>query len=183
MAVPAAERKASIRRRMLLARDLVDDRLLRSVSLWARVAELPAYAEATMVMAYAALGGEPDTDPLVARLARDGKTLVLPSVQDDRIVPRLVGPGLERGALGVLEPRGEVVPPRLLDVVIVPGVAFTLDGRRLGRGRGHYDRFLAELPPSCTTIGVCFAEHLVDDLPVEPHDRDVSVVVVDDLAG
>ena len=62
------------------------------------------------------------------------------------------------------------VDPAELDVVVVPGLAFTLDGRRLGQGGGHYDRFLPRLRPDCVTIGACFAEQLVDDLPREPHD-------------
>ena len=60
--------------------------------------------------------------------------------------------------------------PRALDVVVVPGLAFTPDGRRLGQGGGHYDRFLPRLRPDCVTIGACFAEQVVADLPTEPHD-------------
>ena len=66
------------------------------------------------------------------------------------------------------------IDPAAIDIVIVPGLAFTRDGRRLGQGGGFYDRFLAQLPADCTTIGVGFAEQLLDDLPVEPHDRILS---------
>jgi 5-formyltetrahydrofolate cyclo-ligase len=73
----------------------------------------------------------------------------------------------------------EVAGPALRDVVVVPGLAFTLDGRRLGQGGGHYDRFLARLRADCTTVGAAFAEQLVDDLPTEPHDIRVDMVVTD----
>ena len=173
--------KPALRRRMRMARELVDDRVLRSVGLWSSVAALPQYQEATTVMAFVGGKGEPDTESLFARLAAEGKTLVLPSVSGARLVPRLVGPGLVVGAYGIPESQGEPIAAIGLDLVLVPGLAFTREGRRLGQGGGHYDRLLSELPPSCTTVGVCFAEQIVDDLPDEPHDRLVDVVVSDDL--
>ena len=69
--------------------------------------------------------------------------------------------------------------PRELDVVVVPGLAFTADGRRLGQGGGHYDRFLPRLRPDCITIGTCFAEQLVADLPTTDDDVRVDHVASD----
>lgn len=69
--------------------------------------------------------------------------------------------------------------PVALDGVIVPGVAFTAAGRRLGQGGGHFDRFLPRLDPAALTIGVAFAEQLVDDLPAEAHDVAVQLVITD----
>ena len=71
------------------------------------------------------------------------------------------------------------VDPASLDVVVVPGLAFTADGRRLGQGGGHYDRFLPRLRPECRTVGAAFAEQVVDDLPTEPHDVRLDLVVTD----
>ena len=67
--------------------------------------------------------------------------------------------------------------PASVDVVIVPGLAFTLRGDRLGQGGGWYDRFLAGLRPDAVAIGVGFREQLVDHLPVEPHDVRLHQVV------
>jgi 5-formyltetrahydrofolate cyclo-ligase len=167
--------KAALRRRMRLLRDVIDDQVLRSVQLWASVAELPAYAAARRVMAYASIAGEPDTDGLHARLARDGKELVLPRMRGGAIEPALAGERLARGELGIAEPTGATVDPASIDLVIVPGVAFTLAGDRLGRGKGHYDRFLAGV--SCPTVGVCFAEQVVDTLPTTTHDVRVGAVL------
>lgn len=71
------------------------------------------------------------------------------------------------------------VAPATLDVVVVPGLAFARDGRRLGRGRGHYDRFLATVGPRCLSVGVGFAEQLVDDVPTAEHDVRLDAVVTD----
>lgn len=158
-----------------MVRDMVDDRLLRSVQLWAQVAEQPEYAGARTVMAFVGTNGEPDTDGLFARIERDGKRLVLPRLVDDRIVPCGWGDGLRPGAYSVPEPTGDACPVGEIDVVIVPGLAFTAGGARLGQGGGHYDRFLTTV--TCPTIGVCFTEQLVDALPGEAHDVGVHTVV------
>jgi 5-formyltetrahydrofolate cyclo-ligase len=167
--------KATLRRRMRLLRDLIDDRLLRSVQLWADLATLDEYAAATTVMAFVGVGGEPDTDALFARLAADGKVLVLPRASGDSLVPALPGSTLTTGPHGVPEPTGAAVDAGEVDLVVVPGLAFTTAGDRLGRGGGHYDRFLAGCP--APAIGVCFAEQLVDELPAEPHDVRLSRVL------
>ncbi|MEO5898588.1 MAG: 5-formyltetrahydrofolate cyclo-ligase [Ilumatobacteraceae bacterium] len=167
--------KAVIRRRMRLLRDLIDDRLLRSVQLWASVAVLPEYVAASTVMAFVGTRGEPDTDPLFARIERDGKTLVLPRTLGERLEPALVGDGLRPGAFEVPEPSGDAIEPGSIDLVLVPGLAFTVDGGRLGQGGGHYDRFLTQC--RAPAIGVCFAEQLVDELPLHSHDVRLSRVV------
>jgi 5-formyltetrahydrofolate cyclo-ligase len=164
--------KPTLRRRMRLLRDLIDDGLLRSVQLWSDLATLDEYAAAATVMAYVAITGEPDTDALFARLAADGKVLALPRAVGTMLEPALLGDGLVAGPHGVAEPSGASVA---VDLVVVPGLAFTPDGWRLGRGGGHYDRFLATC--AVPAIGVCFAEQLVDALPVEPHDVRLSRVL------
>ena len=158
-----------------MVRDMVDDRLLRSVHLWAQVAALPEYASATTVMAFVGVKGEPDTDSLFARLAADGKTLVLPRMVDRAIQPALLGDGLVAAGFGLLEPAGEVVDPTSIDLILVPGLAYTADGFRLGYGGGNYDRFLPQT--RAATVGVCFTEQLVDAVPLEPHDLAVKTVV------
>jgi 5-formyltetrahydrofolate cyclo-ligase len=167
--------KPALRRRMRLLRDLIDDRLLRSVQLWSAVAALPEYAAAATVMAFVGVGGEPDTDVLFTRLEHDGKELVLPRTIGDHLEPAALGDGLVPGRHGIPEPRGEVVDPGSIGLVLVPGLAFTVDGRRLGQGGGHYDRFLARCP--APAVGVCFAEQLLDELPVERHDVALSRVI------
>jgi len=167
--------KTAIRRRMRLLRDVIDDQVLRSVQLWAVVAALPEYTAASRVMAFASIEGEPDTDGLFARLQRDGKTLVLPRIREQCIEPALATGAMAVGALGISEPQGDRAPVDSLDLVLVPGLAFTLGGDRLGRGKGYYDRFLATV--TCPTIGVCFAEQVVDWLPREAHDIRVGRVI------
>lgn len=114
------------------------------------------------VMVYAALPGEPDLVDFVA-WCRDADIEVFE--------PEVDGPDL-RVAPGDVDPGS-------LAVVVVPGLAFTADGRRLGQGGGHYDRFLAGVSAQCLLVGVAFAEQLVMDIPVEPHDVALDAVVSD----
>ena len=107
-------------------------------------------------MAYTAIPGEPDLAKFVTGCWARGQMVVMP--EDD--------------------PSADTV-----DVVIVPGLAFTADGHRLGQGGGWYDRFLGELHTSCVTIGVCFAEQVLTDLPREPHDVVLDRLVTDAAIG
>ena len=114
------------------------------------------------VMLFDGLPGEPDTTEWSEWCRTRGIPVFFPEVD-----------GLE---LRVMP--GDV-DPAALDLVIVPGLAFTADGRRLGQGGGHFDRFLLRLRPDCVTIGVGYAEQLVADLPIEAHDVRVHHVVTD----
>jgi len=174
--VDAAEvDKAALRRRMRMVRDLVDDHLMRSVQLWAAVAALEQYVVADSVMAFVGAKGEPDTDPLFARLAADGKRLLLPRIQDGHIVVCDGSGPMATSRFGVSEPTGPELPFSEVGLVLVPGLAFTTVGYRLGYGGGFYDRFLPQVV--APNAGVCFAEQLVDELPMEPHDVAVQRVI------
>ena len=69
--------------------------------------------------------------------------------------------------------------PGQLDLAVVPGVGFDLAGRRLGRGGGHYDRFLASAP-GLPAVGLAYEFQIRDVLPGEPHDRDVNWIVTEE---
>lgn len=70
-----------------------------------------------------------------------------------------------------------IVQPEAIDLIIVPGLAFDLQGNRLGYGGGFYDRLFADLPSTARRIGVCFNEQLVECLPVDAHDQRMRAVV------
>ncbi len=143
-----------------------------------RVGTLAAWANATAATLYAPLWDEPDVRPLfdglgrlAARVRDDGGLDVASALEPPP------GEGWRRGTYGIWEPVGPALDVATLDFVLVPGVAFTRNGQRLGRGKGYYDRFLATLAPTCFTCGVCFDCQLLDDLPTEPHDVPLDAVV------
>ncbi len=172
----AMDDKPAIRRRMRMVRDHVADRLVRSVELWTNVSELPEYRNAKRVMAFLGIKGEPDTDALVALIAADGKQLLLPRIERDALVVCDGQGPMLASSFGVPEPTGLALPLDEIDFVIVPGLAFTAAGDRLGYGSGYYDRFLSRI--SGPNVGVCFREQLVDELPVTERDVRVQQVIV-----
>lgn len=64
------------------------------------------------------------------------------------------------------------------DIIFVPGIAFDRKGYRLGLGKGHYDKYI-EHNPNIYRVGICFDNHLLDNLPTEPHDRRMHVVITE----
>jgi len=83
---------------------------------------------------------------------------------------------LELGAFHIEEPTGNnVVNPDSIEMVIVPAVAYDRNGNRLGRGKGFYDRFLRSI--KATKVGVGYEFQLIDNVPAEPHDIRMDIVI------
>ncbi len=153
-------------------------RLRASAAIFSAVERLPEFRAARTVAVFAALPDEPATDEVLARWAST-RRVVLPRVEGDAMRFYACRPdALVFGAFGILEPQGErPCPAGEIDLVVCPGMAFTADGRRLGRGRGYYDRYLGDPAFRGFRVGVCYAHQLVDDLPVEPHDVRMDRVI------
>ena len=142
----------------------------------------PMLADAKTVVAYYSLPDEVDTHRLIDDLLADGKTVYLPKVISDEemVLCRYTGAeSLREGAYGIMEPVGAPIPAEeVIDVVLVPGMAFDASCNRLGRGKGYYDRFLKTLAnPRPHLIGVCFDFQKVEVVPTTSCDVKVDVVV------
>lgn len=155
--------KQLLRTAMRSVRNGLPDRSERSARILAVLTRHPAVLGADRVMVYASLAGEPDTAALLDWCLEQGKQTCVPEDCDP-----------EDG-----DPEDGVVDAAWPDVIIVPGLAFTRDGKRLGQGGGWYDRFLPGRRADCTTIGICFAPQLVDDLATDDHDIVLDLVLSD----
>lgn len=83
-----------------------------------------------------------------------------------------------RGAYGIMEPQAErAYGAGEIDLMVVPGVAFTAAGERMGRGKGYYDRYLSREGFRAYCVGVCFGCQICEELPTEPHDRRMNEVI------
>lgn len=159
-------------------------RAAASVRIVARIEHLPEFAESRTVGLFCALPDEPDLSSALERW-RAAKRLVVPRVEGDAMRffeydPRRLVPG----AFGILEPGPDarLCGPGEIDLLLVPGVAFTAGGLRCGRGKGYYDRYLAQTAFRGFRLGVCFAHQLVDALPAEPHDIRMDGVIFEGSA-
>jgi 5-formyltetrahydrofolate cyclo-ligase len=85
---------------------------------------------------------------------------------------------MSRGAFNILEPQGEAISDlAILDLIVLPGVAFSIEGDRMGRGKGYYDRLLNKIG-NCFKVGVGYHFQLRDRIPTEPHDVKMDKVFV-----
>ncbi len=147
--------------------------LLQAQALW---------QQARSILFYAPMPEELDVWPLLATALAAGKTAALPAFRAESgsyiaCVVRDAIKDVRLGAFGIREPAEGCVaePVNELDLLLVPGVAFDLHGRRLGRGKGFYDRLLATVRG--TTIGVAFDQQVVAEVPVEPHDARLNCIL------
>ena len=147
-----------------------------------QVLALPSWKQAGTVMAYWSMPTEPDTRELMRAALREGKTLLLPRCLDRTqmtAIPVEDPDALKPGILGIPEPElpgsGAAIPEP--DLILVPCVAASPRGARLGHGAGYYDRFLAEHPGR--TVCLCFRALLRADLPMEETDIVMDLVISD----
>jgi len=161
------------------------DRQAKSLAATAFLAASPEFAAARIVMLYLTAAQEMDTAPLALRCWQSGKTVVVPKVSWDqrRMLPVEITSLQTRMTTtgpGVREPvSGQPMPVNLLDLVIVPGLGFTADGHRIGRGMGFYDRFLAQSDFIGVSCGLGFEDQIVPQLPVLDHDMPLSMLCTD----
>lgn len=158
-----------------------DERRAASQRVVARLLALPELSAARTVLLYAALREEVDLAGLVAPLRERGARTLYPRVRGTSL--DLIAAAdlrtLQLGHRGVREPAGRAVDPEVVDVAVVPGLAFDPRGGRLGGGGGHYDRLLCRFPAGTLRVGVAFDCQLVPWVPIEPHDEPVHVVVTE----
>ena len=135
---------------------------------------------------YAAVAGEVPTARIREACLAAGARLYYPRVTGKGTLaffPHRNGEGWEEGPYGIPEPRrrrGGRARAGGFDLVVVPGVAFDRNGRRLGHGFGYYDRFLGSLPGDVTRVGLAFAHQVVPEVPVDAWDVPVHALVTEE---
>jgi 5-formyltetrahydrofolate cyclo-ligase len=157
-----------------------------SAAACAHLTGLDAFRHASVVMLYTPLANEVDLTAAALRCFRTGKTVCVPRAnwrRRDMDPVEITSFDDETMALderGLPAPReGAPLPPSLIDLVVVPGLAFDAGGNRLGQGLRHYHRFVGRLRRSAVTVGVAFDVQIVDEVPAPERDVCVDVVVTD----
>ena len=160
-----------------------------------RICSLEEYRNAGYVLAYIPLKSEIDTSVLLDRAIKDGKTVAVPDanigvfriVKDgwrDRLVrlPNNTFTTDSDGVLNLIDINSRIgTVEKTKGIILVPGLAFTEFGTRLGRGAGYYDQLLHLIGNSGSldfiSIGICRKSQLLDDIPQQPHDAKVRMVI------
>ena len=151
-----------------------------------RLLVLDAYRSASCVMAYVTFGSEFETGEFIADLFVQGKKLVLPRVERGSRALTLhavrdLAQELEAGVWGIRQPRADcpAAAASQVEFVLVPGVAFTANGGRLGYGGGYYDRFIGGLASRPPLIAAAYSLQVVPVLPMSASDQRVDLVVTE----
>jgi 5-formyltetrahydrofolate cyclo-ligase len=149
-------------------RKIAGQKIRRHLEAW------DVWATAQKVCAFNALSSEPD----VFSPWPEAKEIILPRVVGSSVCLHSVSNpnDLVVGRFGILEPSASTpVAEAKADVILVPGLAFDRSGVRMGRGRGYYDRLLADFQG--VRVGVCFKESVLKQIPAEPHDALMDFII------
>ena len=184
MKIKAGLTKERIRSKILLRlkAQKEDTRDKKSKLIKAKLLMQHVFKKAKNVMFYISFGGEVKTEEMIKTAKRLGKIVLVPVCEKDRmnLRPAILDDhaALQRGPYGVREPaEKKYVCLKALDLVIVPGLAFDKKGKRLGRGKGYYDRFLRRIPPETPSIGLAFNFQILPLIPTKAHDIGVHKII------
>ena len=178
------KQKRALRRRMRARfKELsAAERLAASAQAAARLRAQPVWQRATGILFYAPRPDELDLWPLLHEALTSGRLVALPRFEpatQDYVCAIITNPAgdLVRGPFDLPEPAPAcpIAARNRLDLALVPGVVFDQEGRRLGRGKGFYDRLLPSVGgPLC---GVAFEWQVLPAIPVEPHDHVLNYIL------
>ncbi|MBP9717785.1 5-formyltetrahydrofolate cyclo-ligase [Candidatus Gracilibacteria bacterium] len=148
-----------------------------------RLITFAPFAQADSIFSYMPHDNEVDTRAVIeAHLLK--KTFILPSVRGEELHLYKLNSldELKKGEFGIHEPaeQGNQHDHHLLEVALVPGIAFDESGHRIGYGGGFFDRFLKKMENiNCTTIGLAYEFQIIDKVPIEPYDVPVHYIITE----
>lgn len=187
------EKKEKIRIQTLEKRCLLSEQQTREKSrrIFEKLMLLKAFKESFVILCYVDFRNEVITRDFIKDCLGMGKRVTVPRIEkvaqnhSEMKALEIRNPenDLEKGHFGILEPVKEIhceVSPWEIDLVVVPGVAFSRDRHRIGYGAGYYDRFLQQVRESCLKVGIAFECQMVDSIPVEAHDIPLDLIITEE---
>ena len=171
---PREDSKPALRRLLRASRPDFDSQLAQSSAIRGHLREWLANHPARVIAAFSSIPGEPLLLPLLADLP--DRQWVLPRMEGESLVFHFTDAAsvaaFPANRFGILEPPADspVCPTEQIALFLCPGMAFTRGGKRLGRGKGFYDRALSAADSESLRVGVSFREQVLAELPVELHD-------------
>ena len=184
-----AEIRQKMRKQVLAKRDLLEirDRHEKSAAITERILSMPGMDSWETLFVYVNFRSEVETLQLIQRCLEKDKRVVVPlvdSAQSTMIALQVTNleEDLQPGYFEIPEPdpaKTSRVDGKEIDVVVLPGSVFDIEGGRLGYGGGYYDRFLVNDAPQACRIGLAFELQVVPAVPLEPHDQRLDYLVTE----
>ena len=176
--------KTSLRRLWLEKRDSfsADFIDIASKKIQKNLKKIDVYRAARTIACYYSIGSEVKTYNILQEILSEGKILALPRVEDDELVFCNVRKleDLEKGEFGIMEPKQNCSLTSEFDAILVPAIAMTREGQRLGYGKGFYDRFLAD--KKSATIALAYSKTILKNIPSSKNDVKIQWIVTEDGA-
>jgi len=183
------DERHSLRKQILSARDLLSarERHEKSRSGIQKFLSLPEMKHWSTLFIYVNFRSEFETLELIQLCLSQGKRVAVPLVEASTVsmIPLLIQDpekDLVSGYYGIPEPDPQKslrVAVREIDAAVVPGSVFDIHGGRLGYGGGYYDRFLVNDAPQAKRVGLAFEMQVVEQVPVQPHDQPLDILVTE----
>jgi len=184
-----AEIRQKMRKQVLAKRDLLEirDRHEKSAAITERILSMPGMDSWKTLFVYVNFRSEVETLQLIQRCLEKDKRVVVPlvdSAQSTMIALQVTDleEDLQPGYFEIPEPdpaKTSRVDGKEIDVIVLPGSVFDIEGGRLGYGGGYYDRFLVNDAPQACRIGLAFELQVVPAVPLEPHDQRLDYLVTE----
>jgi len=187
--VEIQEQKKAIREQAHENRRQQENKDELSRAICEKFVSLPEYAAARTVLFYVDVRTEVRTRDYLATALTHGKKIIVPWCNDKGELELFWLRSMDDLALGmykILEPKLELrnladrqVPVAELDLIMVPGVAFTRDGARMGHGKGYYDKLLEHARPDAPLVALAFECQLFPEIPTQPHDVFMDKIITE----
>ncbi len=181
--------KDSLRKELIRKRDTIPPEVRRAKNrmIQERLFALDPFGTAKVLFSFVSFRSEVDTFGIIRKAFMDGKKVVVPKVGRESRMLFLYEiknmDELSAGYMGIPEPAavGEERSFTIqdIDIVLIPGLGFDLQGNRIGYGAGYYDRLLSGMKKAIPVIAPAYEEQIVDSIPAEQHDRKVDIIVTD----
>ncbi|WP_277349125.1 5-formyltetrahydrofolate cyclo-ligase [Luteolibacter luteus] len=184
MTSPRNESKSELRRVLRANRPGIEAQISQSGEIRSHLRDWLASHPARVIAAFSSIPGEAMLLPLIADFP--DRQWVLPRIEGEALIFHFVTaeelPGIASGSFGIGEPAANspVCPTEQINLFLCPGMAFTKCGKRLGRGKGFYDRALSAADSESERVGVCFREQVIPELPIEVHDLPMHFLATPD---
>lgn len=186
------EQKKTIRKSIIAKRNNLSPDYISSSSkkITTTLLSLDAFKNAKTIMCYVSFGTEVDTKKIIEECFKQGKSILIPIIMRNVNGTSYMEASelhnfkedLTPGTMNILEPKESsirIIDPEIIDLIIIPGLAFDKYGNRLGYGAGYFDYFLQRLKGDCKQIAITFSFQIVEFIPIEEHDKPIPQILTE----